>query len=210
MAIPIVAVLFGIGLVLFIAVGQGPVGLAVRRCRRPRARGGAHRAVREAASSSGRRNACAAGGVHVRLRGSRRRRLSGTRDRRRELRRSRVRRPSSPTTPAAGRSRRSSSLRRSARGSRAGQATSRSTSMPASISTRPSPLSPRRGSRPRARPARTIPLQAADDGVREFAPHEIVFVTKAGTGTDWVERGVVETATTRYSVPVTHRELSSG
>ena len=54
------------------------------------------------------------------------------------------------------------------------------------------------------------PLQAADDGVREFAPSEIVFVTKAGTGTDWVERGVIETATTRYSVPVTHRELSAG
>jgi hypothetical protein len=54
------------------------------------------------------------------------------------------------------------------------------------------------------------PLQATDDGVREFAPSEIVFVTKAGTGTDWVERGVIETATTRYSVPVTHRELSSG
>ncbi len=54
------------------------------------------------------------------------------------------------------------------------------------------------------------PLQAADDGVREFAPSEIVFVTKAGTGTDWVERGVIEAARTRYAVPVTHRELSSG
>lgn len=54
------------------------------------------------------------------------------------------------------------------------------------------------------------PLQAADDGVREFAPSEIVFVTKAGTGTDWVERGVIETAKTRYAVPVTHRELSAG
>ncbi len=54
------------------------------------------------------------------------------------------------------------------------------------------------------------PLQAADDGVREFGPSEIVFVTKAGTGTDWVERGVIETATARYSVPVTHRELASG
>jgi len=54
------------------------------------------------------------------------------------------------------------------------------------------------------------PLQAADDGVREFGPNEIVFVTKAGTGTDWVERGVIEIATTRYAMPVTHRELSSG
>ena len=48
------------------------------------------------------------------------------------------------------------------------------------------------------------PLQAADDGLREFAAHEIVFVTKSGTGTDWVERGVVETAKTRYAIPVTH------
>ena len=54
------------------------------------------------------------------------------------------------------------------------------------------------------------PLQAADDGVREFDPSEIVFVTKSGTGTDWVERGVIDAATTRYSVPVTHRELNSG
>jgi hypothetical protein len=53
------------------------------------------------------------------------------------------------------------------------------------------------------------PLQAADDGVREFSPHEIVFVTKAGTGTDWVEHGVVTAATTRYSVPVTHIELAA-
>jgi hypothetical protein len=53
------------------------------------------------------------------------------------------------------------------------------------------------------------PLQAADDGVREFAPSEIVFVTKAGTETDWVERGVIEAASSRYAVPVTHRELSS-
>ena len=36
------------------------------------------------------------------------------------------------------------------------------------------------------------PLQAADDGLREFPAHEIVFVTKPGTGTDWVERGVVD------------------
>jgi hypothetical protein len=51
------------------------------------------------------------------------------------------------------------------------------------------------------------PLQAADDGLREFAAHEIVFVTKPGTNTDWVERGVVETAQARYAVPVTHIEL---
>jgi hypothetical protein len=54
------------------------------------------------------------------------------------------------------------------------------------------------------------PLQAADDGMREFPAHEIVFVTKPGTGTDWVERGVVETARQRYGVPVTHIALDAG
>ena len=51
------------------------------------------------------------------------------------------------------------------------------------------------------------PLQAADDGLRDFPANEIVFVTKPGTGTDWVERGVVESAQTRYDVPVTHIAL---
>ena len=51
------------------------------------------------------------------------------------------------------------------------------------------------------------PLQAADDGVREFAPSEIVFVTRAGTHTDWAERGVIETAKTRYAVEVSHIEI---
>jgi len=51
------------------------------------------------------------------------------------------------------------------------------------------------------------PLQATDDGLREFPAHEIVFVTRPGTGTDWVERGVVETARQRYAVPVTHIAL---
>lgn len=51
------------------------------------------------------------------------------------------------------------------------------------------------------------PLQAADDGLRAFPAHEIVFVTKSGTHTDWAERGVVETARQRYPVPVTHIAL---
>lgn len=54
------------------------------------------------------------------------------------------------------------------------------------------------------------PIQATDDGLREFAANEIVFVTKPGTNTDWVEKGVVETATKRYSVPVTHIALPTG
>jgi hypothetical protein len=51
------------------------------------------------------------------------------------------------------------------------------------------------------------PLQAADDGLREFPANEIVFVTKPGTSTDWVEEGVVDAARSRYSVPVTHIAL---
>ena len=54
------------------------------------------------------------------------------------------------------------------------------------------------------------PLQAADDGLREFAAQEIVFVTKTGTSTDWVEKGVIETATQRYAIPVTHIALPPG
>jgi hypothetical protein len=53
------------------------------------------------------------------------------------------------------------------------------------------------------------PLQAADDGLRGFRAAEIVFVTKPGTDTDWVEQGVVEAARTRYAVPVTHIELAA-
>ena len=51
------------------------------------------------------------------------------------------------------------------------------------------------------------PLQAADDGLRGFAAQEVVFVTAPGTSTDWVERGVVATARSRYPVPVVHIEL---
>lgn len=53
------------------------------------------------------------------------------------------------------------------------------------------------------------PLQAADDGLRGFPAHEIVFVTKPGTNTDWAERGVIEAARGRYAVPVEHIALGS-
>ena len=53
------------------------------------------------------------------------------------------------------------------------------------------------------------PIQATDDGLREFAANEIVFVTKPGTDTDWVEEGVIETATKRYAIPVTHIALAA-
>ena len=86
--------------------------------------------------------------------------------------------------------------------------TSRRTPRPASISTTRSPRSPRPGITATGETGADDPLQAADDGLREFAAHEIVFVTKPGTDTDWVERGVVEAARKRYAVPVTHIALS--
>ena len=49
MAIPIVAVLFGIGAVLFIAGGRGRLGLGLRRPRGTGARGGTDRPLHEAA-----------------------------------------------------------------------------------------------------------------------------------------------------------------
>ena len=54
------------------------------------------------------------------------------------------------------------------------------------------------------------PLQAADDGLREFAADEIVFVTKPGTNTDWVEKGVVEDGAGAVPAPVTHIALPAG
>ncbi len=48
------------------------------------------------------------------------------------------------------------------------------------------------------------PLQAADDALREFPAHEIVFATHAGNETNWLEDGVVESAKSRYGIPVTH------
>ena len=48
------------------------------------------------------------------------------------------------------------------------------------------------------------PLQAADDGLRQFAANEIVFVTNPKGQANWLETGVVETAKSRYFQPVTH------
>jgi hypothetical protein len=46
------------------------------------------------------------------------------------------------------------------------------------------------------------PLQAADDGLREFAADEIVFAVHRGGEENWLERGVVDAARARYPVPV--------
>jgi hypothetical protein len=48
------------------------------------------------------------------------------------------------------------------------------------------------------------PLQAADDGLRQFPADEIVFVTHPDARTDWVEQGLIEQAKSRYGQPVEH------
>jgi GABA permease len=50
------------------------------------------------------------------------------------------------------------------------------------------------------------PLQAADDGLREFSAGEILFVVRPSGNTSWLEDGVVQQARDRYPIPVT--ELS--
>lgn len=46
------------------------------------------------------------------------------------------------------------------------------------------------------------PLQAADDGLREFPADEIVFAVHQGSEANWLERGVVDAAKSRYPLPV--------
>ena len=46
------------------------------------------------------------------------------------------------------------------------------------------------------------PLQATDEGLREFPADEIVFVLRSGNKTQWLEQGVVDMARRRYAVPV--------
>jgi hypothetical protein len=46
------------------------------------------------------------------------------------------------------------------------------------------------------------PLQAADDGLREFPADEIVFAVHEAGKVNWLEDGVVETARARYAIPV--------
>lgn len=53
------------------------------------------------------------------------------------------------------------------------------------------------------------PLQAADDGLREFPADEIVLALVGEHGTAWLEQGVVDLARERYSVPVRRLELNA-
>ncbi len=52
------------------------------------------------------------------------------------------------------------------------------------------------------------PLQASDDGLREFPADEIVFALSGERGAKWLEEGVVDLAAARYSLPV--RRLAAG
>jgi hypothetical protein len=49
------------------------------------------------------------------------------------------------------------------------------------------------------------PLQAADEGLREFPAEEIVFALHPDSESEWLEQGVVDLGRGRYPVPV--REL---
>jgi hypothetical protein len=53
------------------------------------------------------------------------------------------------------------------------------------------------------------PLQAADDGLRQFPANEIVFVTHPEGKTNWLEDGVVAMAESRYFQPVRHTTLAA-
>lgn len=48
------------------------------------------------------------------------------------------------------------------------------------------------------------PIEAADDALPEFPAEELVFATPPEAQSNWLERGVVQTARARYGVPVTH------
>ena len=52
------------------------------------------------------------------------------------------------------------------------------------------------------------PLQAADDGLRQFPADEILFVTRPKEEASWLEDGVVELAGSRYDRPVDHMTVS--
>jgi hypothetical protein len=46
------------------------------------------------------------------------------------------------------------------------------------------------------------PLQAADDGLREFPADEIVFIASGREDANWLEQGVLDAARARYGLPV--------
>jgi hypothetical protein len=56
--------------------------------------------------------------------------------------------------------------------------------------------------------ASSDPLEAADDGLRQFPANEIVFTTHPQGKANWLEEGVVAMAESRYEMPVRH--ISTG
>ena len=48
------------------------------------------------------------------------------------------------------------------------------------------------------------PVQAMEDALRTFAPDEIVISTHPEGRSNWLERGVVDRARERFTVPITH------
>jgi nucleotide-binding universal stress UspA family protein len=48
------------------------------------------------------------------------------------------------------------------------------------------------------------PVQAIDDALRTFAPDEVIISTHPEGRSNWLERGVVETARERFVVDITH------
>lgn len=48
------------------------------------------------------------------------------------------------------------------------------------------------------------PLQAIEDAMRTFAPHEIMAATHPRERSNWLERDVVAQARARYDIPITH------
>jgi hypothetical protein len=54
------------------------------------------------------------------------------------------------------------------------------------------------------------PIEAADDALRTFPADEIVFATHSEHEANWKERGVVEIAQSRYDVPVIHVLVDAG
>ena len=48
------------------------------------------------------------------------------------------------------------------------------------------------------------PLQAIEDALRTFGPDEIIISTHPAGRSNWLERGVVEHARERFTVPITH------
>ena len=54
------------------------------------------------------------------------------------------------------------------------------------------------------------PLQAAEDGLREFPADEIVIAVHPEGETNWLEQGVVEEARSRYPIPVHAVSVSTG